>query len=324
MTSLDHLQTLAVQCVEQELFLNEPLSLYEPVNYGMRQGGKRIRPLLVLLATDMFGGDIHKATQAAVAVEILHNFTLLHDDIMDKSPFRRGQPTCYKQFGTNAAILSGDAMFAMAVRKCFEYEPNVAYKLAKVLSQTSIEICKGQALDMDFEKQDNVTINQYLEMVRLKTSVLLGCSLESGAIIANVNAHQIKLLRDFGELIGIAFQIQDDVLDCWGCFESFGKVKGKDIIDNKKTFLYLKALEMANEEQKKELLQIFSANDINQNEKVEKVITVYDSLKIREFAENFIKDYTEKAMENLKKISVNAQSKENLITFANSLMKREK
>ncbi|MDR0790130.1 MAG: polyprenyl synthetase family protein [Bacteroidales bacterium] len=323
MHTLDYLQTLAVETIDKQQYIKQPLSLYEPVDYAMRQGGKRIRPLLVLLAVDMFGCELQKAQPAAVAIETLHNFTLLHDDIMDASPLRRGKPTVYKQYSTNAAILSGDTMFAMAMAKLLESEADVTSDLAKVLSQASIDVCEGQTLDMDFERQDSVTIEQYIEMVRLKTSVLLGASLKMGAIIAKANAQDIKLLEYFGENIGIAFQIQDDILDCWSDLEAFGKVTGKDIADNKKTFLYLKALEVADLKQQKQLLDLFSAKFADQNEKIRQVIAIYESLNIREIAEKVAKNYTQQAMISLEKVSVEAEAKENLTTFATRLLGRK-
>ncbi|MDR1724860.1 MAG: polyprenyl synthetase family protein [Bacteroidales bacterium] len=323
--TLNDLQALAINMIKQEKWLKKPVFLYEPVNYAMSQGGKRIRPLFVLLAADMFGfKSMEKCRSAAVAIEVLHNFTLLHDDIMDNSPFRRGKPSVHKQYNTNMAILSGDTMFAIAIEKVFESEEHIAGKLAKVLAKTAIEICEGQALDMEFETRKDVTIEEYIEMVRLKTSVLIGAALKMGAMIATANTKDIELLVNFGENIGIAFQIQDDILDCWGNIETFGKIKGKDICDNKKTFLYLKALEIADNENKGKLLQLFSDKEMEQTEKINKVIALYENLNIRNIAENMMKLYTEKAFINLQNISVIPSFKTNLFNFANTLLTRKK
>ena len=324
MHSLDYLQTLAVETIKEQQYIKQPFSLYEPIDYAMQQGGKRIRPLLVLLAADMFNCELHKAKPAATAIEILHNFTLLHDDIMDASPLRRGKPTVYKYYDANTAILSGDTMFAMATATLLKSEPSLINELVNVFIQASIDVCEGQALDMEFEKQDNVTVEQYIEMVRLKTSVLLGVSLKMGAIIAKANAQDTKLLEEFGESIGIAFQIQDDILDCWSDLDVFGKVKGKDIVDNKKTFLYLKALETSDNERQKQLLDLFSLDSMDQDEKVRKVIAIYESLDIKEIAEKAKEHYTQRAMISLEGLSVNCKAKENLITFAMRLLTREK
>ncbi|MDR1006664.1 MAG: polyprenyl synthetase family protein [Bacteroidales bacterium] len=324
MHTLEHLQALAVELIESERYLNEPKSLFEPIDYAMRQGGKRLRPLLVLIAADMFDEDVSKARYAAAAVEILHNFTLLHDDIMDNSPLRRGKPTVYKQFGNNQAILSGDAMFALAMQYGLKTESYAANAIANVLSQASIDVCRGQALDMDFEQRDNVTIEAYIEMVRLKTSVLLGCSLKMGAIIARTEQANIAALSDFGEFIGIAFQIKDDMLDCWSKVEDFGKVKGKDIADKKKTFLYLKALETADGDMRNRLLSLYNDDSAEQNEKISRVIEIYERLNIKSIAQNVVEDYTKRAMESLERVSATEESKKNLIIFANKLLIREK
>lgn len=309
-------------------FMKEPKVLYQPIEYAMSQGGKRIRPLLVLMAADMFGGDLNKALYPAHSIEILHNFTLLHDDIMDVSAIRRGMPTIYKKFGTNAAILSGDTMCAISYR--YLLDPGFAklstneerIDLLATLSLAFVEVCEGQALDMEFETRDDVSIEEYIEMIRLKTSALIASSLKMGAIIAGAKKEDIEYIYKFGEYIGLAFQFQDDILDCWSNFEEFGKLTGKDIEENKKTFLYLKALELGSEEEKKELRELYSGIEIDKKEKEERVMSIYERLEIRSIAFELMKDYNQKAIESLEKISLPDNNKANLISFAESLMKR--
>ncbi|MEE0882280.1 MAG: polyprenyl synthetase family protein [Bacteroidales bacterium] len=324
MYTLEQLEKEAIALIEQESFLNEPSTLYDPIEYGMKQGGKRIRPLLTLIAADMFSQDIEKAKSAAIAVEILHNFTLLHDDIMDQSPLRRGKETVYKKFNSNKAILSGDTMFALAFKHLLNYENEIVKDLVEILTQSSIEVCEGQAFDMEFETRNDVKIEEYIKMIRLKTGVLLSCALRLGATTAHCTKENLSLLDEFAQNIGIAFQIQDDILDCWSDLEVFGKITGKDIVDNKKTFLYLKALEIGSERQQNILKELYSSKNFESTQKEQVVKSIYEELKIKELAQKEMQYYHNLALESLDKIKIDNERKENLRLFAEKLMKRNK
>ena len=324
MRTIEELQEIAIETIENQNYSSEPKSLYEPIEYAMSQGGKRIRPLLTLMASDLFSGDIEKAKPSAIAIEILHNFTLLHDDIMDESPIRRGMPTVYKKYNENKAILSGDTMFAQAFLFLIKSEANHIPALVETLTRASIEVCEGQAYDMDFETRNDVKIEEYIKMITLKTGVLLGSALKLGAITANASQKDIDYLYDFGINIGIAFQLQDDILDCWSNLEDFGKVTGTDIADNKKTFLYLKSLELASKEQKEVLLHYFSSTNFDKDEKEKAVKEIYEALNLRLIAKDLMQKYNSLALENLEKIGIDSQKKTNLTNFANKLMHRNK
>lgn len=324
MRTIEELQEIAIRIIEEESFLASPNNLYEPIEYAMHQGGKRIRPLLALMASELFSGDIEKAKPAAIAIEVLHNFTLLHDDIMDKSPLRRGMPTVYNKYDTNTAILSGDTMFAKAFTYLLKAEKTQIHDLVEVFTNASIEVCEGQAMDMCFEERDDVRIEEYIEMIRLKTGVLLASALKLGAITALAEKKDMDYLYDFGLNIGIAFQLQDDILDCWSNLEDFGKVTGTDIADNKKTFLYLKSLELAEKDDKEVLTKYFSSTNFDRKEKEEAIKAIYHKLNLKSIAQKLMQEYNNKAMESLDKIGVESQRKQNLIHFANKLMHRNK
>lgn len=324
MHTLNQLEQEAVTLIEKESFLKEPLALYEPIEYGMKQGGKRIRPLLCLIAADMFSDDIEKAKSAAIAIEILHNFTLLHDDIMDQSPLRRGKETVYKKFNSNKAILSGDTMFALAYKYLLDYDKDIAKDLVEILTQASIEVCEGQAFDMEFETRNDVSIEEYINMIRLKTGILLSCALRLGAVTANCTKENLVLLDEFAQNIGIAFQIQDDILDCWSDLEVFGKVTGKDIVDNKKTFLYLKALEIGSDRQQNILKELYSSKNFESTQKEQVVKSIYEDLKIKEIAKKEMVYYHNLAIQSLEKINIDQERKENLRLFSEKLMNRNK
>lgn len=324
MRTIEELQEIAIRIIEEESFLASPNNLYEPIEYAMHQGGKRIRPLLALMASELFSGDIEKAKPSAIAIEVLHNFTLLHDDIMDKSPLRRGMPTVYNKYDTNTAILSGDTMFAKAFTYLLKAENSQIHDLVETFTNASIEVCEGQAMDMCFEERNDVSIEEYIEMIRLKTGVLLASALKLGAITALADKKDMDYLYKFGLNIGIAFQLQDDILDCWSNLEDFGKVTGTDIADNKKTFLYLKSLEIADKEQKNILLKYFSSTIFDKEEKEMVVKKIYENLNLKTIAKELMQEYNNKAMENLEKIGVDNAKKTNLIIFANKLMLRNK
>ncbi len=324
MHTLEQLEQEAIKLIEETSFLKEPLTLYEPIEYGMKQGGKRIRPLLCLIAADMFSQDVAKAKSAAIAVEVLHNFTLLHDDIMDQSPLRRGKETVYKKFNSNKAILSGDTMFALAYKYLLDYDKDIAKDLVEILTQASIEVCEGQAFDMEFETRNDVSIEEYINMIRLKTGVLLSCALRLGAVTANCTKENLVLLDEFAQNIGIAFQIQDDILDCWSDLEVFGKVTGKDIVDNKKTFLYLKALEIGSDRQQNILKELYSSKNFESTQKEQVVKSIYEDLKIKEIAKKEMVYYHNLAIQSLEKINIDQERKENLRLFSEKLMNRNK
>jgi len=318
-----HLLEKIQHIIQTEIVSKQPNLLYDPIVYSLSQGGKRIRPLLTLMGCELFDGDVEKALYPAVGVEIFHNFTLLHDDIMDKAPIRRGQPTVYKKWNENVAILSGDAMFAVAYDFLTRTDSNYVQQVIQAFNRVAIGVCEGQQYDLDFETQHNVTIPEYINMIRLKTSVLLGGALEIGGIIGNASDSDLKHLYAFGENIGLAFQLQDDWLDVYSDVDKFGKVHGGDIAVNKKTFLYLKALELANDEQSKTLKHYFSSTDFDANEKFNAVLSIYNELNIGEHTKSEMQNYQDLAMNALSQIPVAPLFKEPLKNLAESLLTRQ-
>ncbi|MDA9312992.1 polyprenyl synthetase family protein, partial [Vicingaceae bacterium] len=260
-------------------FSGNPNELYDPISYTMTLGGKRIRPTLCLLAAQLFGGDLKKAMNLAMAVEVFHNFTLVHDDIMDEAPIRRGKPAVHAKWNRDVAILSGDVMFVQAYQLLAKGNPEKLSQMLAVFNQTAIEVCEGQQFDMNFETLDDVTAENYIEMIRLKTGVLLACSLQLGAFESGASVKDAKLIYEFGEKIGIAFQIQDDFLDCYAKQEDFGKRVGGDIISNKKTFLMLTALEKADKKQSGQIENLMTSSTSDE-ERVAGVLEVYNELNI--------------------------------------------
>lgn len=297
-----------------------PSNLYDPLRYFMQLGGKRMRPILTLLGAELFGESREKALNAALAVEVFHNFTLIHDDIMDAAPLRRGKETVHTKWDQNIAILSGDVLFVKAYQLLAKQEATHLPALLHLFNKTAIEVCEGQQLDMDFESRNDVTIDEYIEMIRLKTSVLLGCALEMGAIIANATEEDRKHLYDFGQHLGIAFQIQDDILDLYADPEKFGKQVGGDVIANKKTLLNLKAIELANDQQKEILKQLSKEEDLSF--KVEKTRELYDLIGARDICEDEMEEHTKYAMLSLHALTVSEEAKLPLIALADYLMVR--
>ena len=301
----------------------QPKELYELISYTLLQSGKRLRPVLCLLANEMFGGDEQEALWPALALETFHNFTLIHDDIMDKAPLRRGKETVYKKWNADIAILSGDAMLA----KAFQYalEPKKGAELARLLGKVAIEICEGQQMDLNFETQGNVTLDDYLEMIRLKTAVLLATALQMGATVGEAKETDIQHLYNFGINLGMSFQLQDDILDLYSDVAVFGKRHGGDIADNKKTYLYLKALELASEKDRKRLEQLFTLRmDHDEEEKIEEVQSIYDRLHVREAVEQVMLDYDRKAFEALDAVDLPDERKVHLRAYAELLSGRKK
>ena len=323
MHSIDSLQNRIKEAIDSLHFDKSPFELYSPIQYAMSQGGKRIRPLLTLMACDMFDGDINEAVNPAIGLEIFHNFTLLHDDIMDQSPIRRGRETVYKKWNSNIALLSGDTMFALAFGYLIRTKHEFLAAILEVFDQTAIEVCEGQQYDMNFETAENVSLQEYMEMIRLKTAVLIGACLKIGAIIAKTTPGNIKNLHEFGLNLGIAFQLQDDILDVYSDVVKFGKRTGNDIVTNKKTYLYLKALELSGKEQFDSLKHYYSGLEMDEKEKIEKVTGIYNYLGIKELAEKEMKKYYSKAISCMDAIDLTPDRKQHLISISNSLMNRE-
>ncbi len=301
-----------------------PKGLYEPVNYIMNLGGKRMRPILVLMGCEMFDGNKEDALPAAFSVELFHNFSLLHDDIMDEAPLRRGQPAVHIKYDESTAILSGDVMMNWAIEFMMKCPEDKQLKLINVFNKGAIEVCEGQMSDMSFEKMTTVNVDQYMQMIAQKTGALLGISIQLGAIIGGANDREAEYLREFGRNIGIAFQIQDDILDTFGDPGKFGKKVGGDIAQNKKTLLLIKAQELANAQQKSELNSWLEKNDPKQeSQKIEAVTKLYEAIKVREFAEGLKSDYLEAAYQNLEKVNLENIKKQPISDFAKFLMTRE-
>ncbi|MBQ7984332.1 MAG: polyprenyl synthetase family protein [Bacteroidales bacterium] len=324
MKSLEQIQKQTAELFKDLKFQKQPLSLYEPFQYTMDLGGKRLRPLLLMLAADMFSADLKQAENAAVAIELAHNFTLLHDDIIDQSPLRRGKPTVYQKFGTYKAILSGDVMYAKAYQYLLDYNAEVSQALVKTLTSVLIQVCEGQAYDMSFETRNDVSAKEYITMISLKTGVLLAASLKMGAIIAGASAEDMNALSEFGLYLGIAFQLQDDILDCWSNLEDFGKVTGSDIVDNKKTILFLSAVEKADDKDMQELAGWYLENTKDFQRKKQRVKELFEKYNVKDDVEKMIGQYTIKALDCLDRISVEEQNKENLKKLANQLIDRKK
>ncbi|MBR3699499.1 MAG: polyprenyl synthetase family protein [Bacteroidales bacterium] len=304
-------------------FQRSPEGLYEPVAYTVLQSGKRLRPMLCLLACDMFGGEYHEAKYPALALETAHNFTLIHDDIMDQAPIRRGKETVYKKWNTNQAILSGDAALVMAYD--FATRTHRPVEVLTLLNQVLLEICEGQQMDMEFETRKEVSIPEYLEMIRLKTAVLLATSLQIGAVVADADEEDQRRLYDFGIGIGMAFQLQDDILDCYSDVAVFGKVTGGDIVENKKTLMYLKALELASPAQRERLSELFSGEvTINPQKKIDEVIAIYDDLHVKEEVEKLMAEYYRQAYAALDSVSLPEERKTHLRCYADMLSGRNK
>lgn len=323
MYSIEQLQTIINKAIADTKYAEKPTELYEPISYLMQLGGKRMRPVLVLISTELFGGDITKALDSAIGIELFHNFTLMHDDIMDKAPLRRGKPTVHIKWNESAAILSGDVMFVEAYKMMIRVDDTILREVLDVFSKTASGVCQGQQADMNFEKRSNVSIGEYIEMIRLKTAVLLAGSMKIGALIGGAKKDDAKLLYEFGENLGIAFQLQDDILDVYGDPKKFGKQVGGDILADKKTFILIKALELAQGETEVELLSLLNKTTVNPATKIKAVTRIYESLGVRQLAENEMENYVRKAITSLDKIEVKNSSKELLRSFANKLLIRE-
>ncbi|PZR32540.1 MAG: isoprenyl synthetase [Azospira oryzae] len=316
-----HYLKLIESLIKKQDYGAQPKSLYEPIRYIMKLGGKRLRPMLTLLSYSLYENDVNKVVPYAVAVEAFHNFTLMHDDIMDKAPLRRGKATVHEKWNTNTAILSGDVMLVKVYDLFLSLDGAKLKHVLPVFNQCAAEVCEGQQWDMEFETKTKVTEKQYIEMIRLKTAVLLGFSLELGALLADATQEDRKALRDFGVNIGIGFQLKDDLLDVYADQKQFGKQVGGDIIANKKTFLLIKALEKAKGKDKKELEQWLSMKKFNTQKKVTAITALYDKLNIRTITENKINEYFEKGFASIAPLGDKSKV---LVQFAKELAERQK
>ena len=302
--------------------LKEPASLYEPIDYILTLGGKRLRPVLTLMSADFFGGNYKQALDASLAVEMFHNFSLVHDDIMDNAPLRRGHQTVHEKWDVNTGILSGDAMLILAYQLFETYRPEVFMQLAVLFSKTALEVCEGQQYDVDFETRNDVTISEYIKMIEYKTAVLIGASLQMGAIIADASQSCQEKIYAFGKNLGIAFQLQDDYLDAFGNPLTFGKQVGGDIIANKKTFLYLTALQKSTPSKAQELSSLFATMPKNPSEKITAVKEIFVCSGAAKATEDEIARYTNTSISLLQDIKISQQHKDTLKSFADFLMNR--
>ena len=311
-----HIKTISIP--------DTPPELYKPVKYILSLGGKRIRPALVILACDLFEGAVESALIPALAIEVFHNFTLLHDDIMDRSEIRRGSPTVHVKYNENVAILSGDVMSILASRLINQSPGVILNTVHDIFTKTAMQVCEGQQIDMNFEDRLTVSEEEYLTMIELKTAVLIAASLKIGAILGGSSQKDSVDLYDFGKNLGLAFQLQDDLLDTYGEPSVMGKKRGTDIIDNKKTFLMIKALEKASASQNKELTLWLTKKEFNRKEKIDAVTSIFDALKIKKITEKRISDFYNQALANLKHLNRPKERKVELYNFASFLMNRNK
>ena len=323
MMTLSEILNLVKDIFDHETFTGTPKELYEPIEYTMHLGGKRLRPAMLIAANQMFGGDTSQVRSAAIGIETFHNFTLLHDDLMDKSPLRRGMPTVYCKWDQNTAILSGDTMLSLATKYILAQNHPNFYKIVSCFNETAIGVYEGQQYDMNFETRTDVTIPEYMEMIRLKTAVLLAGALKLGALYTSANDTDIAHLYSFGTHFGLAFQLQDDLLDAYGDVKVLGKQTGQDILDNKKTFLYLKALENTPQHQK--LFDIFNGkHTLSPDQKIKQVLDIYNEIEIKKTVENHIEAEFKKALDELNAIDLPQANKQPLVELTQTQFGRKK
>lgn len=303
-------------------FDRQPASLYEPVKYVLSMGGKRIRPVLLLMAYELYREDTDPALPTALGLETYHNYTLLHDDVMDRADVRRGRPTVHKVWNENAAILSGDSMLVIAYQLMAQVDPAHLKAVLDVFTETALQIGEGQQMDLEFETRDDVREEEYIEMIRLKTSVLLACALKLGALQADAPAADAEHLYRFGEQLGLAFQLQDDLLDVYGDYETFGKKIGGDILCNKKTYMLINAFRKANDHQRRELADWIAREHYDPQQKIQAVTALYNQIGVRGLAESRINEYFEAALASLDQVSLPSERKEPLRDLALSLLSR--
>lgn len=323
MHGTDYYRKEFLDYLKREIRTKEPENLYSPISYILNLGGKRLRPVLALMSTEVFGGDYRKAFAAALAIEVFHNFSLVHDDIMDAAPLRRGNEAVHKKWNINTGILSGDAMLISSYGFLEQYDGIVFKGLVQLLTRTGIEVCEGQQYDVDFEAREDVTIPEYFRMIEYKTAVLIGTALKMGAIIAGADKGSQDLIYDYGKNLGIAFQLQDDYLDAFGDPKTFGKQVGGDIIGNKKTFLYLKARELASPLQLQELDHMFSIIPQDPDSKINTVKVIFLESGAAEHARKEINGFTQRAFEKLTALKIPEDKRSVLRAFGEELMGRE-
>jgi len=322
MYSLDKFHDLIAQGIQDNSLINNPKELYEPMDYILNIGGKRIRPVIVLLGADLFDGDLQKTLKPSLAVEFFHNFSLMHDDIMDEAPLRRGKTTVHEKYGVNTAILSGDALLIKSYEMFEDLEPVLFKKVTKLFTKTAKELCEGQQWDINFETQTDVTYEDYIKMISYKTGVLVGASLEIGAMIANASEEDAELIYQYGLNLGIAYQLKDDYLDVFGNLEHLGKKHAGDIYENKKTILYLSALEAADEKDRDELMFWYNMKTDNVD-KVYAVEKIFRKLNVNKKLSTLIREYTNKAHQYLDKINVPDEKKVYLRELSEVLIDRQ-
>ena len=323
MRTSDELLKMVNDYIEDATITRQPTSLYDPIKYVLSIGGKRIRPVLLLLTYNMYRDDIERVMPTAVGLETYHNYTLLHDDLMDKADMRRGMPTVHRKWDDNTAILSGDSMLVVAFQRVAQCPAENLQDILSLFTMTALEIGEGQQYDMDFENRMDVTEDEYIEMIRLKTSVLLACAVKMGAIMAGASDEDAKNLYAFGEKLGLAFQLQDDLLDVYGDPKVFGKAIGGDITKNKKTYMLINAILRANNEQREELIKWITTDNFDKEEKIKAVTKLYNKIGIRQLCEKKINDYFAEALTYLEKVNVPEEKKTALQRFTDQMMHRE-
>ncbi len=320
----NELLTLVNQFIDALPYDRKPETIYAPIKYVLSLGGKRIRPVLMLLAYNLFKDDPKSILMPACGLETYHNYTLLHDDLMDNADVRRGHPTVHRKWDANTAILSGDSMLVVAYQRIAQCHPDKLKPVLELFTETALEIGEGQQYDMDFEHRNDVTEDEYIEMIRLKTSVLLACAVKIGAILADASDEDADNLYKFGEQIGLAFQLQDDLLDVYGDPKVFGKAIGGDITSNKKTYMLINAFQRANEQQREQLRRWTEAVDFDREEKIAAVTELYNQIGIRELCEQKINEYFQEGVKYLDRVSVDEQRKEELRQYTFEMMKRQR
>lgn len=321
MNTIEQLSHIINEKIKKLGYVRKPENLYLPIEYALSFGGKRLRPMLTLIACEMFGGNVDDAMNVALGIEMYHNHTLLHDDVMDKADVRRGQPTVHRKWGENSAILSGDAMLILAYR--YVQKTNISLgPILDLFTETTLQICEGQQFDMEFESRDDVTVADYMEMIRLKTAVLLACSLKAGALVAGASDEDLERIYEYGIQIGLAFQLQDDILDVYGDEKVFGKKIGGDILCDKKTFLLLSALKKSSQSELDEFGKWIGNYSADPTEKINTITALYNNLGVRHDAEKIIDECYDKAMLCLKKINVPDDNKELLLSLTRKLVGR--
>ena len=322
MYSAEDLLKLCNEALEKENFHREPQELYDPINYILSLGGKRIRPVMMLMTVEMYGGDVHKAMPAALGLEIFHNFSLVHDDIMDRAPLRRGKPTVHEKWNANTAILSGDTMLVKAYEQFLKLPERLIKPALGIFNVTATGVCEGQQMDMNFEDKADVSISEYIEMIRLKTAVLIGAAFRLGGLVAGAPSEDQEMLYNFGIWTGLLFQLRDDLLDTYGDTKVFGKKQYGDIIANKKTFLYLKAQENTKGREREKLAELYANPLIDPELKVKKVLKYFDSAEVRKHTEDKISEYYSQAAEAFTALKISEEKKNLVRAYTVNLMGR--